>query len=123
MRRYVFVILFFVVLVTPFVLRNAVGTTSSQPKPVATSGEPLKLVIVTAHVEGIRREFDDAFVAWHAKKYGQRVDIDWRNYGAAQIVKLFETSRVSYDTFGNYGSSFSPYSVNNPYAATPPLIV
>jgi ABC-type Fe3+ transport system substrate-binding protein len=102
-RRYVFVILFFVVLVTPFVLRKAVGTTSPQPKPVATSGAPLKLVIVTAHVEGIRREFDDAFVAWHAKKYGQRVDIDWRNFGAAQIVKLFETSRVSYDTFGNYG--------------------
>jgi len=55
-RRYVFVILFFVVLVTPFVLRKAVGTTSPQPKPMATSGEPLKLVIVTAHVEGIRRE-------------------------------------------------------------------
>ena len=88
MRRYVFVILFFIVLVTPFVLRSAIGTTSPQAAAPGAGGEPLKLVIVTPHVEGIRREFADAFSAWHAAHYGRPVNIDWRNYGgAAQIVR------------------------------------
>lgn len=102
MRRYTFVILFLVVLVTPFVLRRAIGTPSGDAAPAAT-GDVAKLVIVTPHVESIRREFEQAFSAWHQEKYGQPVDIDWRSYGASQIVKLFEASRVSYDTFGNYG--------------------
>ncbi len=106
MRRYTFVILFFVVLVTPFILRRAIGTPSGDPLPPgdgSSAGEPLKLVIVTPHVESIRREFAQAFSAWHQQKFGQPVDVEWRYFGASSIVKLFEASRVAYDTFGNYG--------------------
>ncbi|MGB7161029.1 MAG: extracellular solute-binding protein [Tepidisphaeraceae bacterium] len=102
MRRYAFVILFFVVLVTPFVLRQAIGTPAGD-RPPAPTGDALKLVIVTPHVESIRREFAQAFSDWHQQRFGQPVEIDWRSYGAAQIVKFFDASRVSYDTFGNYG--------------------
>jgi iron(III) transport system substrate-binding protein len=102
MRRYTFVILFFVVLVTPFVLRQAIGTPSGDRAPAPT-GDVAKLVIVTPHVESIRREFGQAFSDWHRQRYGQAVAIDWRNFGASQIVKFFDASRIAYDTFGNYG--------------------
>lgn len=103
MRRYVFVILFFVVLVTPFILRRAIGTPSGDGAAAGASEDAAKLVIVTPHAESIRREFEQAFSAWHHERYGQPVDIDWRSYGASQIVKFFDASRVSYDTFGKYG--------------------
>ncbi|HEV2294660.1 MAG TPA: extracellular solute-binding protein [Tepidisphaeraceae bacterium] len=103
MRRYTFVILFFVVLVTPFILRRAIGTPAAYRAPAPT-GDPLKLVIVTPHVESIRREFEQAFSAWHQQKYGRPVEIDWRNYGGASaIVKFFEASRATYDALGGYG--------------------
>src|SRR5688500_18359909 len=102
MRRYAFVILFLVVLVTPFILRQAIGTPSGD-RMSAPAGDAAKLVIVTPHVESIRREFGQAFSDWHRQRYGQPVAIDWRSYGASQILKFFDASRIAYDTFGNYG--------------------
>ena len=100
MRRWIPVILFFVVLITPFVLKKLYGTASS----VAPSKNSLKLVIVSAHVEGIRREFAEAFSKWHEEKFGPAVDIDYRNYGGtSDIVRYFVTSEETiFKQLGTY---------------------
>ncbi|HTL30868.1 MAG TPA: extracellular solute-binding protein [Tepidisphaeraceae bacterium] len=99
MRRYVFIILFFVVLVSPFVLRKAVG----RPAVEHTAKDEAELVIISPHVEGIRREFADAFKAWHQHHYGTPVEIDYRNYGgASEIVRFFEASKPLFRQLGTY---------------------
>src|SRR5947209_20172775 len=89
-RRYGFLLLFLAVLVTPFVLRLALGVAHQDASRDANA---LPLVIITANVESARREFADAFSAWHAQKFGQRVYVDYRVYGAGDIVKYFDASR------------------------------
>src|SRR6476469_1527399 len=86
MRRYVFIILFFLILVTPFALRAMMGKSSTSTRGAAGT----TLIIITPHSEGIRREFKDAFTPWHLKKYGKPAFVDYRTFGAADIVKFFE---------------------------------
>ena len=102
MRRYAFVILFLVVLVTPFLLKLALGTETRQG---SSGGDALPLVIISAHVEGIRREFADAFSEWHRERFGQRVRVDYRSYGgASDIVRFFDSSRDTiFRDQGTYG--------------------
>jgi ABC-type Fe3+ transport system substrate-binding protein len=102
MRRYTTLILFCIVLVTPFVLRAALGLRST---PGPASSNALRLVIISPHQEGIRREFGSAFSRWHQQKYGQPVVLDFRNYGGgSDIVKYFEAGRDTlYKATGTYG--------------------
>src|SRR4051812_6330376 len=101
MRRYAFLILFVVVLVTPFSLRAIYGTNSIN---LGASKDALPLVIVTPHVEGIRREFAEAFSAWHEKNFGKRVVVDYRSIGGtSELVKFFQASKQSvFATQGTY---------------------
>jgi ABC-type Fe3+ transport system substrate-binding protein len=98
MRRYGWIVLFVVVLVTPIVLRWGMG------KPAVAVGEgELRLVIISAHNEGIRREFGEAFSRWHQEKYGKPVYMDFRSYGGgSEIVKYFQASKSVYETQGTY---------------------
>jgi ABC-type Fe3+ transport system substrate-binding protein len=99
MRRYLFIVLFLIVLVTPFVLRRAVG----EPAIKHESKNEAELIIISPHVEGIRREFADAFKEWHRQKYGVAVEIDYRNYGgASDIVRFFDASRPMFKQLGTY---------------------
>jgi ABC-type Fe3+ transport system substrate-binding protein len=98
MRRYFTLILFFVVLITPFILQRLMGSATDAPMPV--EGDAEQLVILSPHVEGIRREFAQAFAAW----YGKPVFVDYRSYGgASDIVKFFEASQETvYKKQGTY---------------------
>jgi iron(III) transport system substrate-binding protein len=87
MRRYAFIILFVVALVTPILLRAVMG--KSGGGKIGGKDEDTVLII-TAHTEGIRREFKDAFAAWHQRRYGKPAYVDYRIYGAVDIVKYFE---------------------------------
>ncbi|HWP39506.1 MAG TPA: extracellular solute-binding protein, partial [Tepidisphaeraceae bacterium] len=102
MRPYLLMTLLLVVLVTPFALRAVYVNDQAGPGALST-GDALTLVIATPHAEGIRREFAEAFSAWHREQYGQPVTIDWRNYGgSSQIVKFFDASRSLYHQLGTY---------------------
>lgn len=92
MRRYVLLILFGLVLLAPFVLRQfVVGRVDTTPADARFEVE--RLVIVTPHNQDIRREFEIAFNNWHEKKFGTRVRIDYRNVGGTNdIRKLIENS-------------------------------
>src|SRR4030095_16530857 len=89
--------LFFVVLVTPFLLRALYGTSTRSPS------DALTLIIVTPHVEGIRRELAEAFSEVHQHKFVQPVAIDYRNFaGTSSIVRYFEFSRKNFQDIGTY---------------------
>jgi iron(III) transport system substrate-binding protein len=84
MQRYLYIILFFLVLLTPFVLRLAV--TRGTAAPVA-GRDARRLVVVTPHNQDIRREFARAFNQWHIEHYGEPVLIDYRVPGGTNDIK------------------------------------
>jgi ABC-type Fe3+ transport system substrate-binding protein len=100
MRRAVPIVLFFLVLLTPFLLKRLYGTESHD---VARAGE-LRLVVITPHVESIRREFAEAFSKWHQERFGQPVFIDYRAIGGTnEIVRFFESAKATvFDRQGTF---------------------
>ena len=108
MRRYVFLILFGVVLVAPFLLRWVIGAGSGTPS--GASGDGQRLVVVTPHNQDIRREFARAFDAWHRANYGHGVVIDYRTPGGTNDIKrLLETTyRVYLQPDGTFAAGMSP---------------
>ncbi|HEX8915771.1 MAG TPA: ABC transporter substrate-binding protein, partial [Humisphaera sp.] len=100
MRRYLFPILFVVVLVTPFVLR---ATLTEGGPPVARDPNR-RIVVMTPHAEGIRREFQDGFSRWLKARGEPDVFVDYRNFGggANDIVKYFDSSVDLYKATGSF---------------------
>lgn len=89
MRRYIYLILFAVVLIAPFLLQWWVGADMEQDGAAAAG----RIVIVTPHNQDIRREFARKFTAWHQNKYGQTIAIEYRMPGGTNDIKrLLETS-------------------------------
>ncbi len=85
-------LLFVIVLGTPFLLRLVLGVTSS-----ASAGpEAVKLVIITSHAEGIRREYADAFRAYHKSKFGTDVDFDYIAYGSEDLRRFLKDKNELY---------------------------
>jgi iron(III) transport system substrate-binding protein len=90
MKAYIYLILFVLILGLPFLLRGALTSAPSQHAQ-------LRLVVVTPHNQDIRREFGYAFSDWHAKKYGQAVEIDYRTPGGTNDIKrLLENTYAPY---------------------------
>jgi iron(III) transport system substrate-binding protein len=54
-----------------------------------------RLVVVTPHVDAIRTEFGDAFAQWHLRKYGERVEPDWRLPGGTSDALRFVQSEFA----------------------------
>ncbi|CAN5622540.1 hypothetical protein BH09PLA1_BH09PLA1_18120 [soil metagenome] len=99
LRRYGLVILFFLVLITPFALKLALGT---EPDRTRANGAQ-RLVVITPHVESIRREFADAFERWHLEHFGEAVVVDYRTFGGgSEILRYFQSSQLLFDRTGTY---------------------
>ncbi len=83
--RLIIALAFAFILGIPFVLRPA------QEKEAA--GKDVQtLIIVTPHVQQIRREFGAGFDRWHFRKYGQHARVDWRGpLGTTEIIQLLES--------------------------------
>lgn len=81
--RYTLLILFLLVLFTPIALRYAIGRTDH----AGPQKDALDLVIITAHSEPIRREFEEAFSTWHQKHFGSPVEINYLNFGGAADMR------------------------------------
>ena len=99
-RRYVLIALFVIVLVTPLVLRVAVG----EARAPALRRDAAILVVVSPHAEAIRSEFADAFSAWHRARYGKPVFVDYRIYGGASDMRRYFDAAQStlYAKLGTY---------------------
>jgi ABC-type Fe3+ transport system substrate-binding protein len=85
--RYVYLILFALVLGLPFALRRAAmhDDTASAAKDQKRD----RLIVVTVNNGDIRREFGRAFDAWHRARYGQGVAIDFRVPGGTSDMVRF----------------------------------
>jgi iron(III) transport system substrate-binding protein len=91
-QRYLYILLFILILVLPFVLRMTL--TRAQQTPEAVLGPSAgRLVVVTPHNQDIRREFARAFSDWHIRNYGQPVELDYRTPGGTgDIRRMLETT-------------------------------
>lgn len=83
MLRYLWIILFFLVLAIPFALRHWLV----KPEPELKGQTAGRLVIVTPNNQDIRREFARAFDQWHQEHFGESVKIDWRVPGGSNDIK------------------------------------
>ena len=93
MRRYFAAILFLLVLVTPFVLRWVMGSATTTP---AGPGS-VKLVIITAHAEGVRREFAEAFRKYHRDHFGTDVEFDYIAYQSEELRRYLTDKNEFYN--------------------------
>src|SRR3954454_23773600 len=95
--RYLYLILFAIVLGLPF----ALAAIQRQSQPVAQVQQATaRLVIVTPHNGDIRREYAIAFDQWHRQKYGQGVAIDFRvPGGTTDLVRLLTSTFKENKTF------------------------
>ena len=70
----------FVLLAIPFFLRPASGAPSDAPAE--------KLVIISAHNESIKYEYDRAFRQYYRDRFGRDIELDFRSPGGtSDIVK------------------------------------
>ena len=75
-------VLVILVLMLPFVFRSLLVTA---PQVAARSGPADQLVIITPHLETVRRKFDRAFAAWYAGKYHRGVNIEYLSFGGGEV--------------------------------------
>lgn len=92
-------VLVVLVLMLPFGFRSLLV----RAPPVAGRDGPAdQLVIITPHLEAVRRKFDRAFAAWYAGNYHRGVNIEYLSFGGGEIVKFFQASEVTYQRSGTY---------------------
>ena len=99
MRRYVFIVLFFIVLVAPFVVQRVVARGGREGDAHA-SGDAPELVIVTPHNQDIRRTFARAFSDWHRERFGTPVRVTYLTPGGTNDIV-----RMLADTYGSMRDS------------------
>src|SRR5688572_27769829 len=87
-RRYIYIVLFALVLLAPFVMRRVVLSGRADDAGIGSTGKGVpRLVVVTPHGQDILREFGRAFPAWHVRTYGTPVALDFRSPGATNDIK------------------------------------
>jgi iron(III) transport system substrate-binding protein len=95
----VVLLLVLLVLLLPFIFR---GLTNSSSQEAVRSGPADQLVIMTPHLETVRRKFDRAFSAWYAGKYHRAVGIEYLSFGGGEILKFFQASEAAFRRSGTY---------------------
>jgi len=72
------------------------------------------LVIVSPHPESVLREFSTAFSAWHEKRHGHPVTVQWEDHGGASAITKYlyaefktRPEGVGIDVF--WGGGFEPF--------------
>jgi ABC-type Fe3+ transport system substrate-binding protein len=90
MRRYTSLILFFIVLIAPFIVRGVMNAGNARkPGDAIAAGKAVELTIVTPHNEDIRRVFAAAFSDFHSRTYGRPVKVTYLTPGGTNdIVRL-----------------------------------
>jgi ABC-type Fe3+ transport system substrate-binding protein len=92
-----------------------------------------KIVLLSPHWEGIRKEYREAFRAWHKAKYGKEVDLDFLIMGGTSEIMKFIGDRFSKSPNGIgvdvfWGGGIAPYmalakqGLLQPYKASDELL-
>jgi ABC-type Fe3+ transport system substrate-binding protein len=129
--RYVYLILFALVLGLPFGLASFQKRSEHSAEAQQASA---RLVIVTPHNGDIRREYATAFDQWHRRKYGQGVSIDFRMPGGTtDMVRLLTSTFKENKTFNGldlvwgggdytYYHDLAPLGILDPIHVDPKLL-
>ena len=97
--QYVLLLLVLLVLTVPFVFRALLP---ASPAVAIQAGPADQLVIMTPHLETVRRKFERAFSAWYAQEYHRAVSIEYLSYGGGEIVKYLQASEAAFRRSGTY---------------------
>ena len=74
---------------------NHEAVTADQPVQEKYAGLAVrKLVLISPHNTDIEKEYARAFSLYHAKKYGETVDMEWRDVGGGGSAVLFHLRNV-----------------------------
>ncbi|MDA1008194.1 MAG: ABC transporter substrate-binding protein [Planctomycetota bacterium] len=65
----------------------------SSPSTSEGDSDAPRIVIVTPHNEQIRDEFENAFEAWHAKRYGETIEVEWSVPGGTTEIRRLLVAR------------------------------
>jgi iron(III) transport system substrate-binding protein len=98
-RAYVLLLLVVLVVTLPFIFRRPANSDQVAPTPTGASDQ---LVIITPHLEAVRRKFGRAFSQWYSRKYHRAVSIEYLNYGGGDIIRFFQASEATYQRSGTY---------------------
>jgi hypothetical protein len=99
MRRALLIILFLVVLATPFALRVGLGWNVREKR----GDDANTVVILTPHAESIKQEFAIAFAQWHREKFSQLASVDYRAMSTQDIIKYLAAGKETlYAKLGTY---------------------
>jgi iron(III) transport system substrate-binding protein len=116
--RYVYLVLFALVLGLPFAMRHALVRESS----VGSAQENAqRLIVVTVHNGDIRREFARAFDAWHRARYGEGVVLDYRVPGGTSDMVHFLQGRPTDPQVVWGGGDFTFYHDLQPIGVLQPM--
>ena len=83
---------------------------------IPLSSRTAQVIILTPHVDAIRHEFARGFAEWHAAKFGEPADVQWRNVGGTSDALRFVLSEFSKKPQGIgldllFGGGQEPYLV------------
>lgn len=105
MRNVAVILLFLIVLAAPVVLRELLAH-PAENAAASNIGGVERLVVVTPHMQDIRREFARAFDAWHREHYGQGVTIDYRTPGGTEDIRRL--LQANYDALRDPSGKLPP---------------
>jgi iron(III) transport system substrate-binding protein len=109
--RYWTILALAIVLIAPFLLRAFLPLPPWREREgvraelqAITPAETDRVIIVTPHVEGIKREFAQAFSDYYSQKFNRQVLVDFRDVGGAnEIVQSFNHSKSLFNSSKTYG--------------------
>ncbi len=103
MQRYVYILLFALVLFAPLLARMAIVSPQARE---ATTANAARLVVITPNNQDIRREFAIGFDRWHVAHYGQSVVLDYRTPGGTSDIE--RQLKSTYDAYRDAAGTLPP---------------
>jgi ABC-type Fe3+ transport system substrate-binding protein len=96
---YVVLLLVILILALPFLLRPH---RKPNEATVPRAGVTDQLVIISPHLEAVRRKFGKAFARWYAQSYHRNVTVEYLSYTGGEIIRYFQASEAAYRRSGTY---------------------
>lgn len=89
------------VIALPFLARGVRNSPPTLPAETSSIGAD-QLVIITPHLEAVRRKFKAGFARWYVARYHRPVEVEFLVYGGGEIVRFFQASEAAFARTGTY---------------------
>lgn len=99
--RIVLLALVALVLAGPFIARGLKSPETGVAVTSPTRGVD-QLIIITPHLEAVKRKFSGAFNDWYERTYHRSVSIEYLAFGGGDIIKYFQAGEAAFNRTGTY---------------------